>query len=421
MQKIWLVAKCKEHRLPPALLFLYSTLGIIKKTYIIKMKISKTSIIFLFLFQFSFSQKNILADNLFCRETVSFGKHTFLFASEGKSGYLLKLENNIVKDTLSTFYADKTLSGFHKLYVNKNNIYLVFDSVKELTVNDTTKIKTKNPINHIISLNHNGKLLWHNSFQPASDSAKDFVIAESTKRENLFIGFNSWGRVIVDKDTIGKPIFKNRATVLKINKEGEFIDIIDFSKIFKSSRIYQLKKRKNKPVAITLNYPENISTTNKKLQLISNQRRAKKNYLNTDSLQLIDVFYSKPFDYLFTWEGYFLKMKRKKIKKSIKFDNKPPNGTEKQTDINHKKIFDNGLYFSYVSLFEFRDSGKSWDTPNSLIKVYVEIKHVDKITLKVIASDSQTIQETKNWVSIESCDKNQIGIIVDGKYRLLKK
>ena len=30
MQKIWLVAKLKGHRLPTALLFLYETLGVIK-------------------------------------------------------------------------------------------------------------------------------------------------------------------------------------------------------------------------------------------------------------------------------------------------------------------------------------------------------------------------------------------------------
>jgi len=389
------------------------------------MKIKGLLFICIFIFHLSYSQQNLYDESLFCSETFSFGKYNFLFSSKGNNGYLIKLENYKVIDTISSFNSDKKLNGFHKIYINNKNIYIVFDALKELNINDSIKLKSKKLRNFIVSLNHKGDLLWHNFIEPLSlpKSPKDFKMADDTKK-NIFIGFTSRDRIIINKDTIGKSSFKDRATIVKLNTKGEFVDIIDFSQNYRSSRIYQLKKHENEPLAITLNYPKRrngLKGEPKKLQLINKKTEVEKKYIELDSLQMIDVIYSRPFIYIFTWEGYLFKMKNKKVITQIKITSQIPDGAEKQKNITQKKIFDNGDYLTYVSQFEFKDKDKSWDTPISLNKVYFDIKHINKNTLEIIDYDTKIITDNMNWVSVQNCKKNEIGVIIDGTYKFLKK
>jgi hypothetical protein len=367
----------------------------------------------------TFSQgKAIIDTTLFCREIFSYGDSEYILADKKSKAFLLKTTNNTVVDTIITFKADPAVTGFNNLFINKERIYIRFDGMTKLTINDSISFVSPKLIYNVICFDMNGKLIWRNYFQPEESiyGVKNLFITSGCINK-IKLGFNVGTKLIVDKDTIGSEYFDNRAVIIVLNRKGHFTKVVDYSAYFKSSMFYKYNRYGFKNTGLMLNSWDNKSSA-KKIYNTSSCRP--KIYFDNDSLQITDFYVFKNQLYVLTKEGYLIKYIGKRASGSIKLVSSFIPEESKKATISQKSVFDNGEYLTYVCAYEIRDKNKKWSDWGSLEKIYVDIQHFNKENMKLYKKENAEIFNLKNWATITSCRENELKINKDGKYFIQK-
>lgn len=362
------------------------------------------------------AQNYALDTTFFVRNAVHDGNNTYLLGIQDKKGVVLKLSKALRLDTVCTLSSNQSLMGFHELFIDRNgNICIVFESLKTLFVNDSVVYNSDVRANNLISITSLGSIRWHRHFRYTGYSTGKFSMADNKRQ--LALGMDTDGRIIVDHDTVSQHNSYGNTVVLMFDQHGKLTESIDFSRIYTSSTFYGFYSYQRKPLAMTISSVKGNSTPGRQLQQAHGSNVIAGNFVQIpDTLQLIDLVVKKKQLYLLTWQDYILRGTRKKIKKISRIYYFAPPGTKRHDTINHKMLFDNGDYLTYVRYFEHRPDGKQWNNFNSLTGVSVVIRHLHKKSLAVIEEDEQYISGTRNWVTITHCNKKTLEVVVDGKF-----
>ncbi len=381
------------------------------------MSIKKISfIIFNFLYCIiGFAQnQSILGNDYFVRESIKYKNTEYLFATKQKQfGYLLKISENLQVDTIATFKTNTSLSGFNKIFIHKNKIYINLDKVKELYINDSVKFIYPKSVYNILCFNLKGKLLWQNHFETTYPFGVNNFKIIPTNKKGIRLGFNTHDQIIINKDTIGTKKSMRKSFFVELNKKGNLIEAFDCSDLYNSSLLYSFKKYRSNQLALMLNHPENVSVSNKEVFNIKNNLFEK--YINTNSLNIDNVYVFDKSLYILTIEHQLIKYNGRKLKNQIQIENNFTPESSKKSEITERAVFDNGKYLTYVCTYEIRDKDKRWNDTDSLEKVHFEIRHINKKDMTVYKSYTK-ILDAKNWTTVTNCGEKEMKVIIDGNY-----